>query len=267
MRIGISPFASCRDVAVELAHTAVTAGLDTLWLGDGYLANPDFTQWAGGMETMTELSWLSGALPTARVGISAAVLPMRDIPWLAKQANTLHRVAGGGFVLVVAAGFWRQDIEARGGDFDRRGTRFDTDLDQLLADLSDPRYSPGPGPDGPPPVWMAGATATMRKAAARGLPFQASRALPDALAPIARDYFDRGGTMLAHRVRLEIGEHTVEGEALDWHAVTGSAAQVVDTLGRYRELGVVDLSLIPGADDDTSRSTLDALITDVVPQL
>ena len=57
------------------------------------------------------------------------------------------------------------------------------------------------------------------------------------------------------------------GEALDWHAVTGSVDQVVDTLGRYVELGVRDLSLIPGADDDTSRTTLAALIDEVVPQL
>jgi alkanesulfonate monooxygenase SsuD/methylene tetrahydromethanopterin reductase-like flavin-dependent oxidoreductase (luciferase family) len=267
MRIGISPFAGSGAVALELATTAVAGGLDTLWLGDGYLTNPDFPQWAGGMETMTELAWLSGALPAARVGISAAVLPMRDIPWLAKQANTLHRVAGGGFVLVAAPGFWRQDVEARGVDFDRRGARFDAALDELLALLPDPHYSPGPGPDGPPPVWLAGAGATMRKAARRGLPFQASRALPDALAPIARDYFDLGGSELAHRVRLEIGDHAVRGAELDWHAVTGTAAEVVDTIGRYAELGVGDLSIIPGADDATSRATLDAFVCDVVPQL
>ena len=245
----------------------MAGGLDTLWLGDGYLTNPDFSQWAGGMETMTELAWLSGALPTARVGISAAVLPMRDVPWLAKQANTLHRIAGGGLVLVTAPGFWRQDIEARGVSYERRGTHFDQALDVLLDVLTDDGFSPGPGPDGPPPVWLAGATATMHKAADRGLPFQSSRALPDDLAPRARDYYDRGGTFLAHRVRLEIGDHAVVGEALDWHAVTGSVDQVVDTLGRYVELGVRDLSLIPGADDNTSRTTLAALIDEVVPQL
>ena len=267
MRIGISPFAASREVALELATAAVAGGIDTLWLGDGYLTNPDFSQWAGGMETMTELAWLSGALPSARVGISAAVLPMRDIHWLAKQANTVHRIAGGGFVLVTAPGFWRHDIEARGADYDRRGALFDLALDILLDVVSDDRYSPGPSPDGPPPVWLAGAAATMRKAAARGLPYQSSRALPDVLAPRAHEYHDRGGTFLAHRVRLEIGDHAVVAEAVDWHAVTGSVDQVVDTLGRYIELGVRDLSLIPGADDDTSRTTLAALIDEVVPQL
>lgn len=267
MKIGISPFASSREGALELATAAVEGALDTLWLGDGYLANPDFSGWAGGMETMTELAWLSGALPSARVGITAAVLAMRDVPWLAKQANTLHRIAGGGFVLVTAPGFWPHDLEARGADFDRRGGLYDEGLELLLSLLADPGLGPGPGPDGPPPVWMAGATATMRKAADRGLPYQSSRALPEALAPTAAEFFDRGGTTLAHRVRVEIGEHAVRGEALDWHAVTGSVDQLVDSLGRYREIGVADLSVIPGADDETSRRTVRALVDEVVPQL
>jgi alkanesulfonate monooxygenase SsuD/methylene tetrahydromethanopterin reductase-like flavin-dependent oxidoreductase (luciferase family) len=267
MRIGISPFASSRDTVAELSLIAVAGGLDTLWLGDGYLANPDFQGWAGGMESMTELAWLSGAHPEARVGITAAVLAIRDIVWTAKQANTMHRLAGGGFVLVVAPGFWRQDLEARGVDFDRRGAAFAAALDELLAALVDATVSPGPGAFGAPPVWLAGAGATMNRAIERRLPFQSSRATPDQLAPIAADYFDRGGTVLAHRVRVEIGAHAVDGEALDWHAVTGSAAQIVDAIGRYRAMGVSDLSIVPGQDDATSLRTVRGLVADVLPQL
>ena len=76
MRIGISPFATSGGVAQELSALAVEGGLDTLWLGDGYLSNPDFGRWSGGMETFTALAWLSGRQPAARVGITAAVLPM-----------------------------------------------------------------------------------------------------------------------------------------------------------------------------------------------
>ena len=132
MRIGISPFASTREVTLALSQQAVAGGLDTLWLGDGYLTNPDFGGWAGGMESMTELAWLAGRFPDARVGITAAVLPIRDIVWTAKQANSLARMAGGGFILVVAPGYWRQDLEARGADYDRRGQLFDALLDELL---------------------------------------------------------------------------------------------------------------------------------------
>lgn len=266
MRIGISPFASTKEVALELASSAVAGGLDTLWLGDGYLANPDFGGFAGGMESMAELAWLSGAHPAARVGITAAVLPIRDIVWTAKQANTLHQLAGGGFVLVAAPGFWPQDLAARGVDHEARGAVFEAALDELRSALTDERYSPGPGL-GAPSVWLAGAHATMRRAAARGLPYQASRARPEDLIPIADEYAELGGTHLAHRVRVELGDHDVDGDAVEWHAVTGSVDRLVDALGRYRELGVVDLSIIPGQDDDTSRRTVAALVDEVVPQL
>ena len=267
MRVGISPFATSVDVALELSTIAVAGGLDTLWLGDGYLANPDFGGWAGGMETFTELAWLAGRFPTARVGITAAVLPIRDIAWMAKQSNTMQRVAGGGFVIVAAPGFWRQDLEARGIDFDRRGSVFDARLDELIAALDDPTFSPGPPEHGSPPVWLAGSTHTMNRAIKRGLAFQSSRAIPDDLAPIARDFFDRGGTALAHRVCVEVGHHGVAGEALSWNAVTGSADQIVDALGRFEQMGVFDLSIIPGQDDATSLRTLSTLVSDVIPQL
>ncbi len=267
MRIGISPFATTADVALELSALAADGGLDTLWLGDGYLANPDFGGWAGGMETFTELAWLSGRHPRVRVGVTAAVLPIRDIVWVAKQANTLHRVAGDGFVLVAAPGFWRRDLEARGLDFDRRGASFDAALDELIGALDDPIYSPGPPDSGPPPVWLAGGRATMQRAIDRDLPFQSSRATPDELAPVAADFFERGGSALAHRVRVEVGDHDVAGADVAWHAVTGSVDQIVDAFGRFEQLGVFDLSLIPGQDDATSLRTVRALVEDVLPQL
>ena len=144
MRIGISPFATTRETTLELSRIAVEGGLDTLWLGDGYLANPDFTGWAGAMESLAELAWLAGRYPTARVGIAAAILPLRDPSWLAKQANTLHRMAGGGFVLVVTPGFWAHDLEARGIAFDDRAKVFDAGLADLRRLLLDETLSPGP---------------------------------------------------------------------------------------------------------------------------
>jgi alkanesulfonate monooxygenase SsuD/methylene tetrahydromethanopterin reductase-like flavin-dependent oxidoreductase (luciferase family) len=267
MRLGISPFATTREATLEMSRLAVAGGLDTLWLGDGYLTNPDFPGWAGGMESMVELSWLAGSLPEARVGITAAVLPLRDPAWLVKQANTLHRISGGGFVLVVAPGFWAHDLQARGIDFASRAAVFEERLDELLRLLIDESLSPGPPAGGAPPIWLAGAAATMRRALERGLPFQSSRATPEELEPLAQRYFEAGGSTLAHRIRLEFGSHEVEGAAVEWHAVRGSADQLVDALGLYAELGVSDLSIVPGQDDATSLRTVEVLANEVVPQL
>ena len=267
MRIGISPFATTKETTLELSRIAVEGGLDTLWLGDGYIANPDFTGWAGAMESLAELAWLAGRHPTARVGIAAAILPLRDPAWLAKQANTLHRMAGGGFVLVVTPGFWAHDLEARGIAFGDRATVFEDRLGRLRRLLLDETLSPGPPDAGPPPVWLAGAAATMTRAVALGLPFLSSRATPDELAPVARRFFDAGGEFLAHRTRLEYGAHDVTGNVVDWHATTGSTDEMVDTIGRYAELGVRDLSIIPGQDDASSLRTVEILAAEVAPQL
>lgn len=267
MRIGISPFASTRSAVERVAGAAVDGGMDTLWLGDGYLLTSDFPGWRGAMESFTTLGWLAGRFPTARVGITAAVLPTRDLPWVAKQANTLQRVAGGGFVLAVAPGFWAHDLAARGVDFAERGVRFRRDLDELRTRLADEQLGPGPLPDDPVPVWLAGAAATMRHAIEQGLPFQASRATPDELEPVAARYHRAGGTYLAHRVRVSVGSARVDGDAVAWHAVTGSVDALVDALGRFAELGVRDLSIIPGHDDASALETVGVLATDVIGQL
>jgi alkanesulfonate monooxygenase SsuD/methylene tetrahydromethanopterin reductase-like flavin-dependent oxidoreductase (luciferase family) len=267
MRVGVSPFGTSRHSVEGVAQQAVGGGIDTLWLGDGYLTNADFPGWAGGMESVVELSWLAGRLPSARVGLGAAVLTIRDPAWLAKQANTLARVAGGGFVLVVAAGFWARELEVRGVSFQGRGARFDAMIDTLSTALLDPALSPGVPDAGPVPLWLAGGDATMARAVRRGLPYQASRATPEELAPTAARFFDSGGTVLAHRVRMELGSHTVRGQQVDWHAVIGSADRLVDALGRYRELGVSDLSILPGQDDGTAAGTVEALVSEIIPQL
>jgi len=267
MRLGVSPFAASQAAVERIAGAAVVGGLDTLWLGDGYLLTSDFPGWRGAMESFTTLGWLAGRFPTARLGITAAVLPMRDVPWVAKQANTLHRIAGGGFVLAAAAGFWRHDLEARGVDFETRGSRFRDDVDDLRSRLDDPDVGPGPPPDGPVPIWLAGSTATMRFSVDREMPFQSSRATPSELEPIAQQYFDAGGAMLAHRVRVTFGDSTVEGDRVAWHSVSGSVNQLVEELSRFAEMGVVDLSIIPGHDDATALTTVEVLASDVLPQL
>ena len=90
---------------------------------------------------------------------------------------------------------------------------------------------------------------------------------PDELAPLAARWFDAGGGLLAHRVRVEIGPERRMGQEVDWHAVSGSPDQVAEQLDRYRQLGVADLSLVPGQDDERSMATVAALVEEVLPQL
>jgi alkanesulfonate monooxygenase SsuD/methylene tetrahydromethanopterin reductase-like flavin-dependent oxidoreductase (luciferase family) len=273
VRVGISPFASSRAGFEKIAATAVAGGIASLWLGDGYLETPDFPIWGGGVESMSALAWLAGRFPQAVVGVSAAVLPLRDANWLAKQAMTLDQLTEGRFVLVVCPGFWDRELQHRGIDPARRAEVFERQLELLRAALGGPaegeaeRLSPAPFTPGGPPLWLAGGPATMRRALRLNLPFQASRLTPDELAPLAARWFDAGGGLLAHRVRVEIGPLRRVGEEVDWHALAGSADQVAEQLDRYRQIGVADLSLVPGQDDERSMATVAALVEEVLPQL
>ncbi|HEV8625963.1 MAG TPA: LLM class flavin-dependent oxidoreductase [Acidimicrobiia bacterium] len=267
MRLGASPFASDRATALAIAHDLVAAGIDTLWLGDGILHRPDFAGWCGGLESLTELAWLAGRLPSARVGMTAAVLPLRDIEWLAREAATLDHLTEGRFVLAVAAGFWDDEIRHRGIDPAQRGEEFRTRLATLRELLAGGPLAPFPLTPGGPPIWLAGRVPTMRLALELGLPYQASRALPDELAPIATRWFDAGGSLLAHRIFIEAGDDVPEGLQLARHVLSGSPAALADGLARYHELGVGDCSLMLGHDDRSARQTLDVLATKVLPDL
>ncbi|MBL7499479.1 LLM class flavin-dependent oxidoreductase [Frankia sp. CNm7] len=267
MRLGVSPYGSDRAETIAFADAAVAGGIDALWLGDGMFRRPDFAGWRGGLESMVELAWFSGRHPAARIGITAAVLPVRDMDWLVRQAATLDHLTEGRFVLAVAPGFWADELAYRGVPPDERGRRFRECLDELRASLAGEVLSPEPFTPGGPPIWLAGASETMRLAARLGLPYQASRALPAELAPLAARFRDLGGGVLAHRIYVEAGTAVPDGVQVARHVLAGSAEQLLDGLARYRELGVADLSMVLGHDDPTARRTLDVLLTDVLPRL
>ncbi|MDX6391572.1 MAG: hypothetical protein QOJ73_2635 [Streptosporangiaceae bacterium] len=212
MRIGISPYGSDRAATLELTQAAVAGGIDSFWLGDGLFRRPDFAGWRGGMESLTELAWLSGRHPGVRIGMTAAVLPVRDIDWLVREAATLDQVTEGNFVLAVTAGFWADELAYRGIEPGARGQEFRRRLTALRTGLAGNQLSPEPYTPSGPPVWLAGERVTMRLAARLGLPFQASRATPGELEPVARDWAGLGGGLLGHRIYLEAGPAAPDGE-------------------------------------------------------
>jgi hypothetical protein len=107
----------------------------------------------------------------------------------------------------------------------------------------------------------------MRLAARLGLPFQASRATPAELEPVARQWKELNGGLLAHRIYAEAGTGVPDGERVARHVVAGSAAQIADAFAAFRDLGVGDLSVVLGHDDASAMRTLEVLLGDVLPAL
>jgi alkanesulfonate monooxygenase SsuD/methylene tetrahydromethanopterin reductase-like flavin-dependent oxidoreductase (luciferase family) len=276
LRIGISAWAADRSGVERVAEAARSAGIDTFWLGDGLLERPDFPPWSGGMESFGELAWLAGRYPGASVALGAAVLPLRDTQWVAKSAATLDQLTEGRFTLVLAPGNWPDEFAAMGRDFDSRGAALETGFWSLREIWSAGAGAGGPSPrpwsPGGPPVWLAGARATMLRAIRLGVPFQASRIGPSDLAPVAREWFDKGGTKLAVRVRMGVGrggpgDGSSPPGATGTGALIGPASFLAEQVGAFRELGVTDLSIMPGQDAESSLQTIEALAEQALPAL
>jgi hypothetical protein len=170
-------------------------------------------------------------------------------------------------VLAVAAGFWADELSYRGIEPSARSAEFRTRLGKLRAGLSGGLLSPAPRTPGGPPVWLAGGQPTMRLAAAQGLAYQCSRALPDELEPYARRWHQLGGGLLAHRIYIEAGAGAPDGAEVARHALSGSATELLAGFRAYQKLGVDDLSLVLGHDDKSAQRTLAVLTRVVLPAL
>jgi hypothetical protein len=107
----------------------------------------------------------------------------------------------------------------------------------------------------------------MRRAPRLGLPFQATGAGPTALAATAREWFDRGGTVLAASVHFEVCEVATEDPENRIGTVIGPPAFLANRVDAYQQLGVTDLFIRPGQDAETSVRTIEALVDQVLPGL
>lgn len=110
----------------------------------------------------------------------------------------------------------------------------------------------------------------MRRALRLRLPFQASRVGPDQLSPMAREWFGAGGTVLAVRVRLGLSANASSGggrSVTEDGALVGPPSFLADQVNAFRQLGVTDLSVMPGQDLDSSLRTIEALVEHVLPSL
>ena len=57
------------------------------------------------------------------------------------------------------------------------------------------------------------------------------------------------------------------GGDVEWNSLGGSVDQAIDELSHYIELGVTDISIVPGQDDRVSLTTVETLGADVLPRL
>ncbi|WP_344539574.1 TIGR03619 family F420-dependent LLM class oxidoreductase [Streptomyces levis] len=160
---GFDYLASCDHVAIP--HR-LAAAMSTVWY-----------------DPVATLAYLAAATERVRLLSHVAIVGLRHPLVTAKQYATLDHLSGGRLVLGVGAGHVREEFEALGVDFRRRGAVLDECLDALRAALGPEEFPAhhgkrydfeGLGQRPRPaqarvPVWVGGSSpAAVRRAALKG---------------------------------------------------------------------------------------------------
>jgi probable F420-dependent oxidoreductase len=150
LRIGAKLPSSGGDPArlgiAAMASRLEDAGFDSMWVSDHVLMTEDTSRSHypfgddGSPGWSVDTPWYDALIVLAQaaavtehieLGTAVLVLPQRHPVVLAKQVASLDALAGGRVSLGVGAGWFREEFEALGVDFDARGRRFSEWLDLL----------------------------------------------------------------------------------------------------------------------------------------
>lgn len=135
------------EIAVALARAAEEAGVESLWTVEhvvvpaGYETPYPYSstgKMPGGEEVaitdpLIWLSYVAAVTTTVKLATGILILPQRNPVVLAKEVATLDRLSKGRVVLGVGVGWLREEFDAIGVPFERRGARTDDYIGALRA--------------------------------------------------------------------------------------------------------------------------------------
>ncbi len=275
MRVGINlinfgPGASPESLA-RSAELAESLGYHLVMISDHVAITPDVKARypAPFYDPFTTLGWLAGLTRSIELGTTVIILPYRHPLLTARMAANLDRLSGGRFILGVGVGWARQEFEALGLAFQRRGAIADDYLAAIkvawtqdvasyegrFVSFKDVHTAPKPVRAPHPPIWVGGASdAALRRAIRYGNGWHPIRIridwLRDTGLPRLREIARAAGQpppALCPRIRLRLTESSLP-EAVRV-AGEGTLDQVRADLGILQGLGAEYVLLDTYADD------------------
>ncbi|MEU4471659.1 LLM class flavin-dependent oxidoreductase [Micromonospora sp. NPDC023888] len=236
------------DVLRRWAQTVEGLGFDLLMVSDHIAVTPDVAQQypAPFYEPFTTLSWLAGVTRRVRLGTTVLIVPYRHPLLTARMAANLNRLSGGRLVLGVGVGWARQEFEALGVPFQRRGALTDDHL-RAMRDA----WQAADDYDSPPiPIWVGGnSDAGMRRAVRLGDAWHPLRLTPGKLTDAAgrlgtiADELGLPAPALVPRIALQETREPVAGP--DRLAGVGTIDQIIADIEQIRLLGAEAVVLDP----------------------
>lgn len=270
------------ELARGLARLAEEHGFESLWtvehtvVPSGYQSQYPYDKsgkMPGGDEVslsdpLVWMAWVAALTTRLRVASGILILPQRNPLTLAKELATLDVLSGGRVELGIGVGWLREEFEALGVPFERRGARADEYVEVLRALWSDGATSfdgeftsftnancyPKPAQPGGIPIVVGGhSDAAARRAGRLGDGFFPGRFRADQLEP------------LLATMRTAARDAGRDPDAIEVTAGGGLDAAAV---ARFADVGV-DRVLIPplGFDLDTLERALGEFADNVIAKM
>ncbi|WP_406202256.1 LLM class flavin-dependent oxidoreductase [Kitasatospora sp. NBC_01560] len=262
MRIGVNvpnfgPGTNPENLA-RWAKTVEGLGFDLLMVSDHVAITPDVAKQYPGpfYEPFTTLSWLAGITTRVQLGTTVIIVPYRHPLLMARMAANLHQLSGGRLILGVAAGWAKEEFEALGVPFERRGAL----TDEYLRTMREAWENEDDYQCGQIPFWVGGhSDAALRRAVRFGSAWHPLRFTM----PWFRETLERLKTIsaelqqpvpeLAPRMILRLTDNPVENP--ERRAGEGTLEQILDDIEQLRLLGAETVLLDPynGDPNETLR--------------
>ncbi len=276
-----------RDGVVTVARAAERAGLDSVWVADHVVyplyGDSEYPYRGGGvpfepedgfLDAITTLAVVAGVTSRVRLGTSILVAPMREPLQLAKAVATLDVLSNGRVVLGLGAGWWKEEFDALGAEFEARGRRFDEQLAILQSLWRDGRLEhhgrffdfdevvcePRPVQPGGPPLLIGGmGERAHRRAATLGDGWHAVGAKVEAL---------DAGHATVRKLASELGR---DPDSLLLSTSAGLPAEPEEAIRRLRRLsraGVGNVVLnLPATGVPEMCAAIEVLTAQVLPEV
>lgn len=269
------------EAAKALAQAADDTGFESLWTvehvvvpagyqspypysADGKMQGPDDMSIP---DSFTWLSYVAAATTNIKLATGIAILPQRNVIYTAKEIATLDQLSGGRVILGVGAGWMKEEFDALGVPFERRGERLDEYIKALrvlwgddkpsfhgeFVDFGDLYCRPQPV-NKTVPIVIGGHTDRAARRAGE---------LGDGFFPGSADV-----EVLAHCIGVM--RKAAEGAGRDPDAIEISAGGAMDPAGieKLRDLGVSRVMIPPLAfDADGIRGALESFAENVIAKV
>src|SRR5688572_10046573 len=132
-------FGMSGEASIEFAKAADELGYESLWTAEhvvvpeGYSSPYPYSE-SGKMgvpddfplpDSLTWLSYVAAVTKNIKLATGVAILPQRNVVYTAKEVATLDQLSGGRVILGIGSGWLKEEFEAVGVPFERRGERTD----------------------------------------------------------------------------------------------------------------------------------------------